>query len=97
MNTLINKSNMKPTESISQEAKTKDGRNIIVSIDSFKEPIGKNADGEFFNLQTFVDRKTKNEIGRLMFPKATKELLEKQMEIAINNIDQYLDVISKGQ
>ena len=35
-------------------------------------------------------------IGRMPFPKATKEVLEKQMEITINNIDQYLDVISKG-
>jgi hypothetical protein len=31
-----------------------------------------------------------------MFPKATKELLEKQMDIAINNINQHVDVISKG-
>jgi len=87
---------MKPTASISKEAKTKDGRNIIVTIDTFKEPIGKTADGEFHNLQTFVDRKTKVEIGRLTFPKATNDLLEKQLDIAINNIDEYLDVISKG-
>lgn len=87
---------MKPTASITKEAKTKDGRNIIVTIDTFNEPIGKTADGDFFNLQTFVDRKTKVEIGRLTFPKVTDDLLEKQMEITINNIDQYLDVISKG-
>lgn len=87
---------MTPTSSITKEAKTKDGRNIIVTIDTFKEPIGKTADGEFYNLQTFTDRKTKSVIGKLPFPKATNELLEKQMEIAINNIDAYLDVISKG-
>lgn len=97
---------MKPTASITKEAKTKDGRNIIVTIDTYKEPIGKTADGEFFNLQTFVDRKTKVELGRMLFPKAANDLLEKQMEITIDNIDLYMveldksnkkkDVISKG-
>lgn len=87
---------MKPTASITQEVKSKDGRNIIVTIDSFKEPIGKTPNEEFHVLQTFIDRKTKAEIGRLTFPKAENGILEKQMEITVNNIDQYLDVISKG-
>lgn len=87
---------MNPTTSITKEVKTKDGRNIIVTIDSFKEPICKTAEGEFHVLQTFKDRKTKVEIGRLTFPKAENGILEKQMEITVNNIDQYLDVISKG-
>ena len=42
------------------------------------------------------EAKTKSEIGRLTFPKTTNDLLEKQLDIAINNIDEYLDVISKG-
>ena len=88
---------MTTKEAMTQEVKSKDGRNIIVSIETFKNPIGNIPDaGEFHTLLTLTDKKTKVMIGRMPFPKATKEVLEKQMEITINNIDQYLDVISKG-
>ena len=84
-------------EAMTQEVKSKDGRNIILSIETFKEPIGNTpSDGEYHTLLTLTDKKTKAIIGRMPFPKATKDVLEKQMEITINNIDQYLDVISKG-
>jgi hypothetical protein len=84
-------------EAMTQEVKSKDGRNIIVSIETFKDPIGNTPSaGEYHTLLTLTDKKTKAIIGRMPFPKATKDVLEKQMEITINNIDQYLDVISKG-
>ncbi len=86
---------MKPTETIEKEVKDKNGIDIIIKMETFKESVGKNADGDYFNTQSFFKKEDNSLIGKLMFPKANKETLEKQMDIAINNIDQYLDVISK--
>lgn len=88
---------MTPKEAMTQVVKSKDGKNIIVSIETFSKPIGNTTSaGEFHTLLTLTDKKTNVIIGRMPFPKANKEVLEKQMEITVNNIDQYLDVISKG-
>jgi len=87
---------MKPEETISTEVTTKEGRVISITMDTYKEPVGKTMDGDFHNIQTFTYKDTNEEIGKLTFPKASKITLERQQEIASNNIEEYLDVISKG-
>jgi hypothetical protein len=88
---------MNPIESITKEVKAKSGKNIVVTIESFKDAVVKTEDGEkFHTMLSFTDKKTKTLLGRMPFPKANRELLNKQMEITISNIDDYLDVISKG-
>jgi len=87
---------MEPISEITQETKLKDGRTIIVKMQTFKESIGKTSEDEFFNRQTFTEKETGLTLGTMLFPKTIKSVLEKQMEVAINNIDDYLDVISQG-
>lgn len=88
---------MNPREALTEEVKSKDGKSIIISLETFKDPIGKTEySGDLHTLLTLTDKKTKVVLGRMPFPKATKEMIDEQMKITINNIDQYLDVVSKG-
>lgn len=88
---------MKPIESITKEAKAKSGKNIVLTIETFKDAIVKSEEGEqFHTLLSFTDKKSKALIGRMPFPKADRALLDKQLDVTIANIDDYLDVVSKG-
>lgn len=81
---------MTPKEAITKVVKSKDGKNIIVSLETFSKPVGSTQSDDYHTTLTFTDKKTNLQLGKMFYPKMTKEVMDKQMEVTITNIDDFL-------